>query len=153
MSRIIRVGARCHKLFTMKQEDVTLFGRLIQDDNPIHHKVEAARAAGFPSCVCYGMLVGSLFSGLMATEIPGPHTVYIRQNLRFTAPVFVGDTLRVAVEVHQFRRSKGLLALRTVIHKVKEEQEEEGILCVEGLAVGKNKNLLFEGESDWSVSL
>eukprot|EP00796_Vickermania_ingenoplastis_P002200 gene2200-1367_t len=154
--------------FRVRQDDVVTFGKLVGDNNPIHSDPSAARAVGFPNCICYGMF------------IPGPNTVYLRQNLRFVHPVFVGDELLVSVEVFQFRRSKGLLALKTVIEKQQtstgpplmggmqldginrvnpgglpgqKEVSLTPLVCIDGLAVGRNKNLTFDGESEWTYPL
>lgn len=148
-SRVVKVGARVSKEFLIKAEDVRAFGNLIRDHNPIHTSVEAAKAAGFPDTVCYGMLAGSLFSGLMATELPGPNTVYLSQDLRFVAPVFVGDRLEVSVEVAQFRRKQGFIKMNTVITK-EDPQTKRKIVCIDGSAMGVNKTVSFEGESQWT---
>ncbi|CCW64551.1 unnamed protein product [Phytomonas sp. EM1] len=149
--RIIKVGSKATKKFIIRSEDVIAFGNLIEDHNPIHSDSDAAKAAGFSGTICHGMFAGSLFSGLMATEIPGPNTVYLSQNLNFTAPIFVGDEVEVSVEVTRFRRSKGLLEMRTVIQK-KDSQTERQVVCIEGTAVGMNKEVEFEGESEWKLS-
>lgn len=154
MRRLIKVGVRCAKTFTIWEKDVAVFGELIGDNNPIHTDLSAAKAAGFNKCPCHGMLIGSLVSGLMATELPGPNTVYIRQNFRFVSPVFVGDTVCVSLEVHQFRKNRGLLALKTIVEKeIDTEASKKSVLCIDGMAVGINKTVIFEGESDWTVSV
>ncbi|KAK7194497.1 3-hydroxyacyl-ACP dehydratase [Novymonas esmeraldas] len=147
--RVVRVGSQASKRVTVRQPDVTAFGRLIDDHNPIHSDAAAAKAAGFPSPICYGMLAGSLFSGLMATELPGPNTVYLSQSLRFTAPIFVGDELEVIARVTQFRRHKGLIEMATTIQRTDPADENKKIICIEGLSVGMNKAVEFEGESEW----
>lgn len=148
--KIISIGARATRHLCVKAEDVVAFGDLIDDHNPIHSSHEAATAAGFPAPICYGMFAGSLFSGLMAAELPGPNTVYLSQNLRFTAPIFVGDEVEVMVEVQEFRKSKGLIAMRTVVQKL-DAASGKKVVCVEGSAVGMNKTVDFEGESEWTV--
>lgn len=148
--RIIRVGAQASKTVKITQKDVVTFGDLIQDHNPIHSDAAAAKAAGFPSPICYGMLAGSLFSGLMATEIPGPNTVYVSQTLHFTRPIFVGDELEVIAKVTQFRRNKGLIEMSTIIQKADPKNPGEKITCIEGFSVGMNKMVDFEGESEWT---
>ncbi|KPI88687.1 3-hydroxyacyl-ACP dehydratase putative (HTD2-2) [Leptomonas seymouri] len=148
---VVRVGARVTRKFHISQESVTAFGNLIDDHNPIHSDPEAAKAAGFPSTICYGMFAGSLFSGLMATELPGPGTIYLSQNLRFTAPVFVGDELEVIAEVKEFRRDKGLISLINIVQKTDSETGKT-VVCVEGSSVVMNKTLQFEGESTWTVT-
>ncbi|KAG5510906.1 hypothetical protein JKF63_06407 [Porcisia hertigi] len=147
---VIRVGSRVTRAVHITQENVTTFGDVIDDHNPIHSDSEAAKAAGFPATICYGMYAGSLFSGLMAKEMPGPGTVYLSQNLRFTAPVFVGDDVEVMAEVSQFRRDKGLISLSTTVQKM-DPSTGKTVVCVEGSAVVMNKTVQFEGESDWSV--
>ncbi|KAG5510907.1 hypothetical protein JKF63_06408 [Porcisia hertigi] len=151
--RIIRVGAQASKTVTITQKDVVTFGNLIQDHNPIHSDAVAARAAGFSAPICNGMLAGSLFSGLMATEIPGPNTVYLSQTLRFTAPIFVGDELEVIAKVTQFRRTKGLIEMATIIQKADPKNLGKKITCIEGFSVGMNKLVDFEGESEWTRRL
>ncbi|CAG9568980.1 putative 3-hydroxyacyl-ACP dehydratase [Leishmania major strain Friedlin] len=151
--RIIRVGAQASKTVKITQRDVVTFGDLIQDHNPIHSDAAAAKAAGFPSPICYGMLAGSLFSGLMATEIPGPNTVYLSQSLRFTRPIFVGDELEVIAKVTRFRRNKGLIEMSTIIQKADPKNPSVKITCIEGFSVGMNKMVDFEGESEWTRRL
>ncbi|KAK7194496.1 3-hydroxyacyl-ACP dehydratase [Novymonas esmeraldas] len=147
---VIRVGSRVTRAVHISQENVTTFGDVIDDHNPIHSDPEAARAAGFPATICYGMYAGSLFSGLMAKELPGPGTVYLSQNLRFTAPVFVGDDLEVIAEVREFRKDKGLISLSNIVQKT-DPATGKTIVCVDGSAVVMNKTVHFEGESEWTV--
>ena len=145
------VGARATRRFHITQESKTAFGNIIDDHNPIHSDPEAAKAAGFPSTICYGMFAGSLFSGLMAQELPGPGTIYLSQNLRFTAPVFVGDDLEVIAEVKEFRKDKGLISFVNIVQKTNPETGKT-VVCVEGSSVVMNKTVHFEGESTWTVA-
>ncbi|CAJ1017275.1 MaoC like domain/N-terminal half of MaoC dehydratase, putative [Leishmania lindenbergi] len=151
--RIIRVGAQASKTVRITQRDVVLFGNLVQDHNPIHSDAAAAKAAGFPSPICHGMLAGSLFSGLMATELPGPNTVYLSQTLRFLTPIFAGDELEVIAKVTQFRRNTGLIEMSTIIQKANPTNLGTKITCIEGFSVGMNKIVEFEGESEWTRRL
>lgn len=148
---VVQVGTRATRKFHISQESVTGFGNIIDDHNPIHSDPEAAKAAGFPSTICYGMFAGSLFSGLMAQDLPGPGTIYLSQNLRFTAPVFVGDDLEVIAEVKEFRKDKGLISLNNIVQKTDPETGKT-VVCVEGSSVVMNKTIQFEGESTWTVT-
>lgn len=146
MSRVIRVGMKASKKLRITAENVKKFADLIEDHNPIHVSDQAAQKAGFPCCISHGMYPGSLFSGLMATEMPGPNTVYLSQELRFRAPMLVGDDIEVCVELTRFRKDKGLMAMDTIIKKLDPKTKQE-VVCIEGKAVGINKSLTFEGES------
>ena len=45
------------------------------------------------------MLTGALISAAIAMQLPGPGSVYLSQSIQFRAPVFLGDTLTVTLEV------------------------------------------------------
>ncbi|RNF16389.1 maoC-like dehydratase [Trypanosoma conorhini] len=152
MGRTVRIGDTAFIRRVISQEDVAAFGPLIGDNNPIHVDEGAAKAAGFPSTIVYGMLAGSLFSGLLGSELPGPQSVYLSQTLRFVAPVFVGDEVEARVTLTQFKKGKCLLAFRTTVSRIDRETGEE-TLCVTGTAVGLNKTVTFEGDSEWTVRL
>ncbi|CAD2222121.1 3-hydroxyacyl-ACP dehydratase [Angomonas deanei] len=146
--RVLRVGMTATKRVQITQDAVTKFGDLVGDYNPIHSDLKAAKAAGFPNTICYGALTGSLFSGLMATELPGPNTVHLSQTLSHQAPVFVGEEIKLEVELTGFRRDKGLMRFRTTITKKNKDSGEE--LCAYGESVGINKFVIFEGDTpEW----
>ncbi|NNK32313.1 MAG: MaoC family dehydratase, partial [Xanthomonadales bacterium] len=71
--------------------DVRAFADVSRDTNPIHLDDAAAAASLFGRRVVHGMLVASLFSGLLGVEMPGEGTIYLGQTLSFKAPVFIGD--------------------------------------------------------------
>ncbi|AAZ12912.1 maoC-like dehydratase, putative [Trypanosoma equiperdum] len=150
MGRVIRIGdfASTRRVITL--DDVKAFGPLVGDSNPIHVDEAAAKAAGFQSPVVHGMLAGSLFSGLLGSELPGPQSIYMSQTLRFVVPLFVGDEVEARIEVTQFRRTKFMIAFRTTVFRI-DKQTGEKTLCIEGTAVGMNKTVTFEGESEWNV--
>ncbi|KAH9599887.1 MaoC-like dehydratase domain [Trypanosoma melophagium] len=150
MGRVIRIGDTAFVRRVISEEDVKAFGPLVGDLNPIHVDETAAKAAGFPAPIVYGMLAGSLFSGLLGSELPGPQSIYLSQTLSFVAPVFVGDEVEARVTVTQFRKSKLMIAFRTTVSRIERETGKE-ILCVDGTAVGMNKTVTFEGESEWNV--
>lgn len=139
--RSIKVGDRSEIRRRFTQEDVNLFAKLCGDTNQIHVNPEAAKLAGFRGCIVHGILVSSLFSNIMGTDLPGPQSVYVSQTLEFKAPVYVGDEIIASVEVEGFQAKRGWIWLRTQV------STPEGLLCVTGRAVGKNKHVSFIGES------
>lgn len=151
MSKALSVGMSTSKKLVVTAEDVKKFADLIHDHNPIHLDPEAAKKAGFPNCICHGMFAGSLFSGLMATEMPGPNTVYLSQNTRFMAPVIVGDEIEVHIVLLKFRRDKGLMSLKTEVRK--QDPVKGEVVCATGTAVCLNKSITFEGETpEWTAN-
>ncbi|MCL4158562.1 UNVERIFIED_CONTAM: hypothetical protein GTU68_012634, partial [Idotea baltica] len=80
-------------------EDVVQFADVSEDNNPIHLDDAAAAESIFGQRVVHGMLVGSLFSALIGTKLPGKGSIYLGQNLSFKAPVMIDDEITATVEV------------------------------------------------------
>ena len=95
----IAVGDSATLARELTREDISLFAVVSGDDNPTHVDADYARTATFHEVVADGMWGGALISALLGTVLPGPGTVYVGQNLRFLAPVTVGDRLDVKVTV------------------------------------------------------
>lgn len=99
------------KVFTA--EDVENFAELSNDKNPVHLDEEFARSSIFGQRVVHGMLVASLFSGLLGEQLPGKGTIYLGQTLSFTAPVPIGEEVTASVEIINVREDKPIVTLRT----------------------------------------
>ena len=72
------------------------------------------------------MLGASLISAVLANELPGRGTVYLSQTLKFTAPVFLGDTVTARVSVKHVREDKPVVTLETVCLNQRGERVVEG---------------------------
>jgi acyl dehydratase len=101
---------------TISQSDVHAFADLSGDHNPIHVDAEFAASTPFGKPIAHGMLVASLFSKLLAQEIPGEGTVYLEQSIRFLAPVFVGDTVTATITADAWVKEGKILDLTTEVH-------------------------------------
>jgi 3-hydroxybutyryl-CoA dehydratase len=60
------------------------------------------------------MLSAGLISAVLGTRLPGPGTLYMRQSLRFAAPVKIGDTVRATVTITSLNPEKKRATLSTV---------------------------------------
>jgi acyl dehydratase len=103
--------ARLEHRFTAA--DVAAFVGLSGDDNPIHLQAAAAQAAGFEREVVHGVLVLSLISRILGTDLPGPGTILLGQEIRYMHPVYVGDLITAHVEILTVRDDKPIIGLRT----------------------------------------
>lgn len=97
------------------QADFDRFARLTGDDNPIHCDPAFAAKSHFGATVAHGMLLyGCICKAL--TEQVGPGVVQMEQSLMFPNPTYVGDRLRVDLQVEA--EKQGLLDIVTGITKV-----------------------------------
>lgn len=111
------------------ERDVELFGEITGDMNPAHFDEEYASKTMFKKRIAHGMLCGSLFSTIIGTELPGNGTIYMKQDLKFTAPVYFGDTLTAKVEVVELNVEKNRAVLLT------ETTNQDGKVVITGQAM------------------
>lgn len=95
----IAVGDREMLERTLTAQDIQLYAVLSGDESVLPLDPSIAASSRFHSVLSHGMWAGALFSGLVGTRLPGPGSTYLGQTLRFAAPVRVGDTLTIRIEV------------------------------------------------------
>jgi len=84
---------------TVDASDVVGFAEISGDRNPIHLSEHFAAKTPFGTRIAHGLYTASLISAVLGTRLPGPGAVYLSQTLNFRAPVKIGDTVDVIVEV------------------------------------------------------
>ncbi|MDX1764281.1 MAG: MaoC family dehydratase [bacterium] len=127
----LKVGDKASARRVFTREDVVHFSGLSLDRNPIHLDEAFAAASVFGQPIVHGMLVASLFSGLIGVELPGEGSIYLGQNLRFKAPVPVGEEVTASVEIVKIRADKPIITLRTLC------LNHVGEIAIDGEAVVK----------------
>ncbi len=99
---------------TITDADIVMFAGVSGDTNPLHLDDEFAKGTRFESRIVHGKLTASLISTVLGTKLPGPGCIYLSQNLRFLAPVRVGDTVTARVTVKELMPEKRRARLETV---------------------------------------
>ncbi len=103
----LAVGHSARLVRTVTLQDIQAFAAVSGDINPAHLNPEYADATMFHGVIAHGMLGAALISALFGTQFPGPGTIYLGQELKFTKPVRIGDTLdRAGHGVGEKRREK-----------------------------------------------
>jgi len=83
-------------------EEIKQFANITEDDNPVHFDEEVARESGYPAPLVHGMLVNSLVSTVMGTQLPGNGTVLMDQQVKYCGPVFAGDEVTVTLTFAEY---------------------------------------------------
>lgn len=99
---------------TVTDADITLFAGISGDTNPVHLDQTFAEKTMFQGRIAHGMLSASFISTVFGTRLPGPGCIYLRQDLRFKAPVKVGDTVEARVTVKEIQAEKKRVVFDTV---------------------------------------
>ena len=107
------IGARATFVRTITDSDIVRFAEVSGDRNPVHLDAAYAARSFFGERIAHGFLTGSMISAVIGMDLPGPGSIYLGQTLKFLAPVRIGDTVTVSVEVIGVREEKRLLTLRT----------------------------------------
>lgn len=113
---------------TLTEKDIFLFAACSGDLNPVHLDKTYAATTAFGEPIAHGMWTGALISAAVATQLPGPGSVYRSQNLTFKNPVKVGDTVTVTLTVSEIKERVRLVMLECEAHN------QDGKLIAKGVA-------------------
>lgn len=125
----ISLGDKASYSRTVTEADVVLFGGVSGDLNPAHFNEEYSKDTMFKGRIAHGMLSASYISTALGMNLPGPGTIYLSQELKFTAPVRFGDTITATVEVIERLEEKNRITLETIC------TNQKGEVVVKGKAV------------------
>jgi len=109
----INLGDSAEFSKTVSEADIYLYAGVTGDFNPAHINEAYAKQTFFKGRIAHGMLSAGFISAVIANRLPGPGTIYIRQELNFLAPVRIGDTVTARVEVVERILDKNRLLLKT----------------------------------------
>ncbi|MDI3522085.1 MAG: hypothetical protein PWR31_1592 [Bacillota bacterium] len=127
----IKVGEKASFTKTVTEADVVAFAGITGDFNPVHINAEYAKKSFFKERIAHGILTAGFISAALGTQLPGPNSIYLKQDLSFTAPVKLGDTVTATVEVTAKRDDKKLITLSTIV------TNQRGEVVVKGEALIK----------------
>lgn len=99
---------------TVTDADVVMFAGVSGDTNPLHLNKEFAEKTLFKERIIHGMLSASFISTVLGTRLPGPGCIYVSQNLKFRAPVKIGDTVVARATVTRIVPETKRITLETV---------------------------------------
>ena len=122
----VSVGQRAERSLTLTKEHVTTFAKLTGDYNPLHFDEPFAAKTKFGRLVVQGGLTTGLLHALVAMDMPGPGTVFLSQNWKFTAPVYIDDTITASAEVVSVHASKPVTQLNIRVTRQTGEVVLEG---------------------------
>ncbi|MFQ5913143.1 MAG: MaoC family dehydratase [Nitrospinota bacterium] len=122
----LSVGQKTTRSITLTADHVRTFAALTGDYNPIHFDESFAAKTKFGRLVVQGGLTTGLLHALVAMDMPGPGTVFLSQNWKFTAPVFIGDTITAEAEIISIHETKPVTQLGIKITRQTQETVLDG---------------------------
>jgi len=125
----IKVGDTAALSLVADDETVSHYARLTGDLNPVHLDEDYAARSFFKKRVAHGLLAAGLISAVLGTRLPGPGTIYLRQELDFKGPVFLGETITARAQVLEKFDRQEKIKLRTWV------ENQDGRLVLDGSAL------------------
>ena len=113
----LTVGQKASRKLKVTMEHVKKYSEITGDYNPLHYSEDFAAATPFKRLVVQGGITAGILNALVAEDLPGPGTVFMSQNLKYEAPVFVGDTIVGEVVVLKVHETKPVTNLRVEVRR------------------------------------
>ena len=111
----MKIGDHASVTKTFSETDVYLFAGITGDLNPAHTNEVAASKTMFKTRIAHGMLGAGFISAVLGMYLPGPGTIYMGQELKFTKPVHIGDTVTATATVEEIILEKNRVILDTTV--------------------------------------
>jgi acyl dehydratase len=120
------VGQTASRSRTVRERDIELFTELTGDRNPLHYDAATASRSRFGGVIVQGGVTSGLLNAVVAEDLPGPGSVFLRVGWNFRAPVRPGDVITAEVEVLEVHATKPVARLRTTI------TNQDGVVVLDG---------------------
>ena len=122
----LSVGQKASRSLTLTAEHVEKYAEMTGDYNPLHFDEAFAAGTKFGKLVVQGGLTTGILNALVAMDMPGPGTVFLNHDIKFLAPVFIGDTITGEAEVLSVHETKPVTRLKVAITRQTGERVLEG---------------------------
>jgi len=126
---LLNIGDVSEFTKTVSESDIYQFAGITGDFNPAHVNEAYASKTFFKKRIAHGMLSAGFISAILGNHLPGPGSVYVKQELNFLAPVYIGDTITARAEVVNLDQEKNRVTLSTNCYS------QEGTMVIRGEAV------------------
>jgi 3-hydroxybutyryl-CoA dehydratase len=124
----LKIGDSAQISKTITEADIELFAKATGDFNPVHLDQAYAEKTMFKGRIAHGLLSVGLLSTVLGNILPGHGTIYLSQEVKFLAPVRIGDTITARVEVIELIPEKNRVEFRTTC------MNQDGKMVVDGVA-------------------
>lgn len=99
---------------TVSETEIEQFAQVSGDSNPVHLDAEYAAGTMFKERIAHGMLSAGFISAVIGTKLPGPGAIYMSQQMRFKAPVKIGDVVTARCTITDINTARRRVTLETV---------------------------------------
>ncbi len=122
----LQIGQSACFTKTVSEADVYNYIGVSDDFNPAHINEEYSSKTTFKTRIAHGMIPAGFISAVLGTQLPGPGTIYLTQELHFVHPVRFGDTITAICTVEELVPERNRVILDTICINQHDEKVIEG---------------------------
>lgn len=112
------------------EEMLDAFRQLTGDVNPLHADDAYAEEKGYPGKVCFGMLTASFLSTLAGVWLPGKYSLIQSVEVKFSKPVFPGETLRISGQVTEKNETFRFIRVKALAETTAGEKKMKAVMQI-----------------------
>ena len=124
----IKIGDSAQISNTVTETVINDFAKATGDFNPIHLDQTYAEKTYFKGRIAHGVLSVGYISSVLGNLLPGPGGILLSQDVKFLAPVRIGDIITARAEVIEMIPGKNRIKLKTTC------TNQRGEVVVDGTA-------------------
>ena len=122
---------------TITETDLVMFSAFSGDWYPLHTDREYAEKTPFKQRIAHGMLVLSVATGLYQLEPDVVAAFYGMEQVRFTNPTFIGDTIHLEIKITDIQEKNNGQGMVTVLQEIKKQTGETVAVSVMKVMINK----------------
>lgn len=108
---MVKTGDKFVEYFNVSNDVHSAFIALFHDRHPLHTDHDYAVALGFKSVVMHGNILNGFLSYFIGECLPEADVMILRQEIKFSRPVYLDDRLKLEVEVVDVHNSVQVIEL------------------------------------------
>ncbi len=143
MAHIYKIGDKYCESFSITEKEVNNFAEFSSDYNPIHIDADYARKRGYNRQVSHGAIQIAYLSKIIGMNFPGPGSMWMSQTVNWLLPVFVGDNIKICLEIKSYSTATKTFTLSVRIVKGNDKVVMQGEAQVKS-----TKEISFNDTSD-----
>lgn len=89
----VEIGQQATRSLAVTRKIVEAYAEITGDYNPLHFDDEFAAASRFGRLIAQGGIATGLLHALVAMDLPGAGSVFMRQEWNFPHAVYIGDVI------------------------------------------------------------
>ena len=126
----LTVGQKAYREMVVTEEMVLRYAEITGDYNPLHFDSDFTSRTRFKRLIVQGGITTGLLNALVAMDMPGAGTVFVKQTWDYPRPVYIWDTIRAEATVESVREDRPLAEMSFVVRNQDDEEVLTGTATV-----------------------